>query len=377
MTYSTNYIYGDDACVGYYAGVLYVAFSVIGFLLVWVQVVFLQELALAPVYLLPLLTFCVTYENAVMYYSCNASGMADTATVAAGYVFNALIPSLFVLVLYEITFRLHEARQAHFFCLPMEQGGDVSSAPAVLLMWLVRLIAAGLFIMGILVNFSIVSHSDAPHAGSGGYTYLAQHDQSLAVWLALIPPITVSAMTLCMSLALHRYGKYSAMGLINHWKFFWLAAACLVAGYCFSDTVYPVTSNAGELALLLGLTFIVHLVQTDLGSAAEFADFLHQSNQAFQPLPAGAAENMARRVEEEMEQLRSRGSGGLELTLLGIVSGAGGAGGAGGDGVREQGLDFMVKKEMRELRGGTPSFSVDLESDSLRSTKIVVRSEEA
>jgi hypothetical protein len=45
--------------------------------------------------------------------------------------------------------------------------------------------------------------------------------------------------------------------------------------------------------------------------------------------------------------------------------------------VREQGLDFMVKKELRELRGGTPSFSVDLESDSLRSTKIVVRSEEA
>jgi hypothetical protein len=45
--------------------------------------------------------------------------------------------------------------------------------------------------------------------------------------------------------------------------------------------VYAVTSNAGELALLFGVTLLVFLVQEDFSLAGSFADFLRSSNVAF------------------------------------------------------------------------------------------------
>lgn len=45
--------------------------------------------------------------------------------------------------------------------------------------------------------------------------------------------------------------------------------------------MYSVTSNAGELALLIGISGIVFLIQKDLALAGSFADFLHRSNKAF------------------------------------------------------------------------------------------------
>jgi hypothetical protein len=42
-----------------------------------------------------------------------------------------------------------------------------------------------------------------------------------------------------------------------------------------------VSSNCGEVFLLLGITIMVHRVQSDLGVAGSFADFLHRSNSVF------------------------------------------------------------------------------------------------
>jgi hypothetical protein len=52
-------------------------------------------------------------------------------------------------------------------------------------------------------------------------------------------------------------------------------------GNCFGTSVYQVSSNAGEVALLIGVTFIVGLVQRDLVIAGSFANFLSKSNKAF------------------------------------------------------------------------------------------------
>jgi len=60
-----------------------------------------------------------------------------------------------------------------------------------------------------------------------------------------------------------------------------VAALCQAVGQVFDARVYPVTSNAGELALLIGVTYFLHLAQDDLILTAHFADFLHQSNAAF------------------------------------------------------------------------------------------------
>ena len=45
--------------------------------------------------------------------------------------------------------------------------------------------------------------------------------------------------------------------------------------------MYLVTSNAGEIALLFGVTVLVFLVQEDFSLAGSYADFLRSSNVAF------------------------------------------------------------------------------------------------
>jgi hypothetical protein len=42
-----------------------------------------------------------------------------------------------------------------------------------------------------------------------------------------------------------------------------------------------VSSNLGQIILLGGVTFLLHLVEEDLRLAGTFADFLHKSNMAF------------------------------------------------------------------------------------------------
>ena len=321
MSFPVNFIYGDDANLGYWAQILYVAFAVISFLLFFVQMLFLQQLRLVPVVLLPLLSFCITYENAVMYYSC-VSPTLGADVIGTAHVANALVAPLFVVILYEICFGLHEARSAHFFCFPMEQGDDISNAPALTSVWLLRCVAAGLFVMSILVNFSIVEHGLAPKTGSGGFAYLAKHADSLSIWLSLIPPIAVSFMALITSIAIHRYGKYHSLGLVNRWRYFSFFGLAVIVGYCFSYNVYPVTSNAGELTLLLGLTGLVWFVQAELFMAGTFADFLHRSNLAFTPLQKNVVSALDV-IEREMAPPRgSVGSSGvlLEREMLDVSS---------------------------------------------------------
>jgi hypothetical protein len=42
------------------------------------------------------------------------------------------------------------------------------------------------------------------------------------------------------------------------------------------------TSNGGDLILLVGITYTFHLIEEDLKLTGKFADYLHQSNLAFE-----------------------------------------------------------------------------------------------
>jgi hypothetical protein len=81
-----------------------------------------------------------------------------------------------------------------------------------------------------------------------------------------------------------RYGKEYTISLSNlyKWKILVPAVLAQVIGQIFEVRVYPVTSNAGDLTLLIGATFFLYLAQDDLILTARFADFLHQSNAAFE-----------------------------------------------------------------------------------------------
>jgi hypothetical protein len=70
--------------------------------------------------LLPLLSFCLCFENVLLFRGDSIE--KHSALTDAGHVFQALQIPLFIIIIYELPFRLHEARLAHFCCIPFDQG---------------------------------------------------------------------------------------------------------------------------------------------------------------------------------------------------------------------------------------------------------------
>jgi hypothetical protein len=185
----------------YYERVLFMGFAVASAILFTMQILYFQELKIIPVHLLPLLSFSMCFENLCLFRQNDLSVHSDAAQAA--YFFQALIVPLFIVIVFEVPFRLHEARLAHFGCIPFEQGTDMPHFAATAALWMVRLFAVGLFIMNIIVNYNFVPDQQEL-AGRGGYRSLAHHHRSLQLWLALIPPMVLSALSLLMSNFLYK-----------------------------------------------------------------------------------------------------------------------------------------------------------------------------
>ncbi|CAN0250661.1 unnamed protein product, partial [Ectocarpus fasciculatus] len=255
-----------------------VAFGLIAGILCILQMIFYQELKIVPVYLLPFLSFCICFENFALYRQENIEEDGSVAT--AGKVFHSFIVPLFVMLLFEVPFRLHETRLAHFGCIPFEQGTDMPSFAAQLVLITERVIALGLFAMNIIVNFNFVREEDKhSFSGIGGYKTLAEHRRSLHLWLSLIPSMALSVLGIYICFVLYKYAKHCTLGISNnrYWRAIIPCSIIHVIGQFFGTSVYQITSNAGEVALLIGVTFIVGLVQRDLVIAGSFANFLYKS----------------------------------------------------------------------------------------------------
>ena len=52
-------------------------------------------------------------------------------------------------------------------------------------------------------------------------------------------------------------------------------------GQCFGAHIYRWTSMTGDVFMVIGISIMVHRVQSDLAVAGSFADFLHRSNAVF------------------------------------------------------------------------------------------------
>ena len=76
---------------------------------------------------LPLLTISLAYENFLLYISCTTNDISAGA-VGAGYVFQAMVIPLMMIVLHEVTYRLHEYRNVHFLWFPLEVNGEIAAS---------------------------------------------------------------------------------------------------------------------------------------------------------------------------------------------------------------------------------------------------------
>ena len=187
----------------YFERILFVCFAVICAILCILQIVFFQELKIIAVYLLPFLSFCLCFENIALYRQENIGEDGTVATAAK--VFHSCIIPIFVLEVYEIPFRLHEIRLAHFGFIPFEQGEDMPKFISHLVLFCERLLVAGLFVLNIVVNFDLLDSADkSDFSGVGGYKTLAEHSRSLHLWLSLIPSMILSAIGIYICFVLYK-----------------------------------------------------------------------------------------------------------------------------------------------------------------------------
>lgn len=190
-----------------YAKVLYVIFAIFCASVFTVQIVHLRKMKILPVFLQPLLSFCMCFENCLLSQGTNVRAHSPAAN--AGYFFHSLIFPIFIIILFEVTLRLHEARCTHFWGIPFEQGTKITYLPSLICVWVVRFIATGLFVMNIFATYGFLESTVEP-AGKGGYATFNKYPRSRHLWLSLVPSIVLSVFGYLMGIALYRYNIYSA-----------------------------------------------------------------------------------------------------------------------------------------------------------------------
>lgn len=303
------YVFGKDASdLGPASHVCYITFAAVAAIVFLLQIVLLRRLRIMTTYLmLPLLSICVAVENVALYLGSAIDVDHTTSSMYVGYVLNSLIVPLFLLILYELVFKLHEFRNAHFLCFELEV--DAESRPAQVLMWIMRIICVGLVAIKLIVEFGWlgVDNKDPAKTGSAGYAYLIDHSHSMALWLALIPSMCLSMFGALVSLYIFKYGTYVALDHGTWWKVSSFAIVGQITGQCFNHNLYAVTSNGGELILLIGLTWCVWLAQYELSMAASYADFLHRSNSAFKAITTVKAEAQRLSLSLSRNSLNKKG----------------------------------------------------------------------
>ena len=187
-----------------YALIVFIVFAIIAAILGTISLVVLQKLNILPVYLLPLLCFCVCYENTLLSIGDKISGTSKQAY--AGNFFHSLEIPLFVIILHETSFRLYQSRSFQFCCIRFDQcNGRTINYAAVVLLWSVRIIAIGLFIMNMFADFAAVpAGENCRSAGVGGYVSFNSDLDCRTLALSLFPPIFLSFISITIGMILVR-----------------------------------------------------------------------------------------------------------------------------------------------------------------------------
>lgn len=185
-----------------YEYVLFVIFAILAGLLLVYQAMFLQKMKILPVYFVVIASICFCYENAIM--AVGADLEPDSVAVEIMYAAQALQIPLLTVCLYETAYCLYQEKGANMSIVDVEDQSDLDCTPICSGLWFVRLVSVLLLVLGILVNYQLIPDQEYLNAGSGGYIYLARHPHSLPVWLALVPPIVLSIVSLLTSSVVDR-----------------------------------------------------------------------------------------------------------------------------------------------------------------------------
>lgn len=244
--------------------------------------------------IMPAVSLFLCVENATLAVDSGKPALSTQWAIAVYMMQATVAPGIFIFA-FVLTFLAYRTR-AMPFCFVYRGPGRQATGdswqhdddeeviqplvrPAVLVV-AVRLLALGLLILNLIVNFDVI-WSDDDLAGRTGWATVVQNPSTSAidhVILALLPMAIVCICCLYFSGLMWRYGcEFSLViypSIINPWLWPLFGTLAMMVGQCFGPDLYLVLSNAGVLCYMLAMLRVLSEVRHDTQQVGDLGHFL-------------------------------------------------------------------------------------------------------
>eukprot|EP00612_Vaucheria_litorea_P000191 CAMPEP_0171451748 /NCGR_PEP_ID=MMETSP0945-20130129/123_1 /TAXON_ID=109269 /ORGANISM="Vaucheria litorea, Strain CCMP2940" /LENGTH=320 /DNA_ID=CAMNT_0011976259 /DNA_START=276 /DNA_END=1238 /DNA_ORIENTATION=- len=190
-------------------------------------------------------------------------------------VFTIVMP-LFLVAVFEMAYNVHKARSVKFCGIVFDQGHRIDTEPCSwFLRNIVRILALAIFVLGILIDFSLIG-LEGENAGTSGFSDAGGAGSQYI--LSLIPATVMAFICIYLSIYMWRYGSNASMVVHSTWLNKWLAlfvgSVVMFAGQFPPEPVFRFTSAFGLTVLLAAMLLVYGEIEKEEKLRAHFAQFL-------------------------------------------------------------------------------------------------------
>jgi hypothetical protein len=230
-------------------------------------------------WLLPWYAFCMMVENASQAaYSAGRQPIGWWAGVV--YALEGTVAPCLLLTTFDATYIIHKTRHLQFCGLYDGQTHTKNPKRSMAIKLLMRIIAVLLLILGLLVNFDVITPSSS-YTGRAGWSFVVQQPftaEQVSVVLSLTPMAVTSLACLYFSLALWKYGTTSSMVVhsspLNPWFSPLFGTLALIGTQWCGLRLFSILSNLGIFIYTESILYLLLEVNKDLQAAYELNEFL-------------------------------------------------------------------------------------------------------
>lgn len=190
-------------------------------------------------------------------------------------VFHAWILPSVLLICYEVAYLVHKRRSVNFCGITFESGHRAHrkafcSTFLRFSIWLLALVA---LVVNVLINFNLIDDDNPESRQSGAFRrqglYELYHVSLTSYFLlSVIPAFVLFIVSLYIGLQLWNYGaEYSFMvhaTYFNPWIWMSVGSGALALGNIMPKQVFALTSNAGEVVMMLCILRMFREIHHDL-----------------------------------------------------------------------------------------------------------------
>jgi len=260
------------------------------------------------VWLTPIQCAIIAAENLLLSQGSHVESNSGLAYFGAGI--QALIAPFFLIICFDMVYIVHKNRSVNFFCISFDEGHRKRVEPYSWIMRnLMRIIAGCLIFVGVLVNYDLIGNDR--DAGVSGFINWST-DDATEVTLSLIPGTILAIFNLVISFRLWLYGTQRALvihaTIWNEWVLLFIGSLGQLIGLVSPTSIYPATSNAGEVFLLMCIIFIQYTIKKDFFLSKNFTLFLDAYDKIATVKVPLQRRNPSQEIIDEESSVVSRGS---------------------------------------------------------------------